>query len=329
MTKIWFTICAPRRVFKRATPAALLAFVSLFAVAVGLAWGMPPANAAPSVASNCWPHAAAATDGHLALDRSSVRPGEQVLGVLSGFEQWPEGLFGGSGETFQSCGTWGTHETEVIIHDTAGFFLLRVPAHTEPGSYQVEVRFYQGSADEADGTKPVRLTTSVAVTDEPMHEAGVSPACALRHSAATNGRLTKPAPVHPGGQLPVSLTGVKSIGFLNEYDDLYFVACLAGRATPITYSGAPRSSFTVAVPSGLRPGSSQLVVTGVSRHVVSWRRSILVQGQQAATPTPTPTQQSPVAVTGSDPWLLAGAAAALAGIGGVLLLAAQRRRPTR
>jgi hypothetical protein len=314
---------------KRALPAAMRAVISLFAIVFGLALGMPPAIAAPSAATSCWPDEAAATDGHLALDRSLVRPGEQVLGVLSGFEQWPEGLFGGSGETFQSCGTWGTEETEVIRHDTAGFFLLSVPAHTKLGTYQVVVRFYPGSAYEDDGTKPVRLTTSVTVTDEPMYAAGVSAACALRHAEAAKGRLTKPVPVLPGGELPVSLTGVKSTGFLNEYDDLYFIACLAGRATPVAYSGAPRLSFTMAVPSELRPGTHKLVVTGVSDQVVSWRRSIRVQRQQAATPTPTRTQQPPVAVTGSNPWLPAAAAAALAGTGGVLLLTARRRRPTR
>jgi hypothetical protein len=263
----------------------------------------------------------ASTDGRLTLDRTSVRPGDTVLGVLSDFRQWPQGIVGGgSGETFLSCTPWLRQgEIMSLAHDAAALYLIHVPLGTKPGTYPIGVHFFKEATPLPGLGFTIGLTASLTVTDTPRAQAGVSPACALKHAASPVGALAVPASVQPGGTLPVSVTGVTKSYQLNEYERLYFVACLAGRATAVTYPRTPSLSFTVPVPSGLRPGSYDLVVTGIvaanqntNAGIFSWHRKVLVQGPE-------------LSATGGNLWPAIAAGAALLGAGGWLMLVARRR----
>jgi LPXTG-motif cell wall-anchored protein len=262
----------------------------------------------------------ASGDGRLTLDRTSVRPGDTVLAVLSHFRQWPQGIVGGgSGETFASCTPWLPFpEIMAVAHDTAGLYLIHVPLGTKPGRYPVGVEFLK-EPSHTDFGFHIGLTAWLTVTANPPAQVGVSPACALKHAASPVGALSTPASVRPGGTLPVSVTGVAKSYPLNEYERLYFVACLAGRATPVSYPRNPSLSFTVPVPSGLRPGSYDLVVTGIvaanqntNANFFSWHRTVVVQGLE-------------LPATGGNLWPVIAAGAALMGAGGWLMFIARRR----
>ena len=319
---------------------------------VGTASATPRAKV--STAYACQTGFPTATDGHLVLGSRYVRPGGFVLGVLSGFTQWPQALIGGaSGETFLDCSPWPSSDlAEVIVHDSAGYFLLPVPPSAVPGTYIVGVRFHQGSTGPFDDLTPtVELTASVIVTGNPAAPGAASPACQVPHAAASAGTLGVPAVVHPGDSMPVTLAGTTT-GLLNEYDRLCFVACFDGQPTVVTYPGPAStrtsSAFTVPIPSGIAPGAYQLAVTGVGTsgntppseptRVVTWRHAVTVQVKQAtSTPRPsalvTPAQtatpqpsssatpnQSPtpgLAATGShiNPWRAAALGTTLALLG--------------
>src|SRR5664279_4859202 len=123
-----------------------------------------------------------------------------------------------------------------------------VPIGTKPGTYQVGVRFYEGGTSTFQGGHKVQLTASLTVSAEPPATTRVSAACQLNHPAAKTGVLAAPTTVHAGTTLPVSVTGVAHTYVLNEYDHLFFVACLAGRATAVAFPGslelaAPSQSF--------------------------------------------------------------------------------------
>lgn len=319
--------CA-RKVCGGAIPLALLVAVAPLALVLAPAQAAAQAPSARAASAECGRNIPLATDGRLTLDRTSVRPGDSVLGILSNFRQWPEGLIGGgSGETFESCATWGPNqESEVLFHDAAGMFLFPVPLGTKPGTYQVEVIFFQGSTDPMQYEHRARLTTPVTVTTQPADMP--SAACRLHHGVAGPGALTAPATVQAGGDLTVTVLTRRYGAYLNEYDRLYFVACLNGRATVIAHQSTRPRSFTVPVPSGLQPGSYDLVVTGLLPDgagqvaINSWHSSVVVQ---AAPSSPSP---PPLAVTGADPWLATALGLTLATAGGWLLLAA-RRRATR
>lgn len=323
--------------------AVTVAVVALFAGGPALAPVSAQARAAGSAVPLCEQTLPAATDGHLAVDRTPARPGEPAIGVLSGFQQWPQGLVGGgSGEVFESCTPWGTGDLQVMIHDTSALFLIPVPAGTHAGTYGVSVMFHQGSTTPTDLTQTVRLSASLTVGDT----TGPSSVCRLQHATASAGVLHLPDSVHAGDELPVTVTGADT-SYLNEYDHLYFVACLAGYATPITYPGTASarstSTFTVPVPAALAPGAYELRVTGAladtavpANAVVWWRQTVVVQ-KQAVAPTQTtaprpPAQpaQPPLAVTGADAWLTAAAGVALVLAGaGLLYLSARRRTAGR
>jgi hypothetical protein len=263
-----------------------------------------------------------ASDGRLTLDRTSVRPGDTVIGVLSDFRQWPHGLVGGgSGETFKVCTPWQPYrDYPVLGHDTAALFLIHVPAGLKAGGYPVSVRFFKDATSSSDIGFHVGLTTTLTVTTNPPAPIGVSPACALHHAAAPFGALSAPMSVPAGGSLRVAVTGVGRIFPLGESQRLYFVACLAGQATPVVYPRDPGPSFTVPVPPGLRPGSYDLVVTGVAAAnpeseaaILSWHRTVTI--------TETPV----LPATGTPVWSAIAAAAALMAAGGWLQLVASRR----
>jgi hypothetical protein len=307
----------------RSVPGLSL-LIAWLLLALALALNVAPAGAAPPADPNCGGAVPAATDGHMELDRAAVRPGEPALGVLTNFRQWPIRLIGGgSGETFLSCTPW-LPGAEVMIHDAAGLFLMPVPIGTKPGTYQVSVRFYEGGISALRGGRKVQLTAALTVSAEPPATTEVSAACRLNHTTAKTGVLEAPTTVHAGTTLPVSVTGVAHTVVLNEYDRLFFVACLAGRATAVTFPGGlevnpPSLSFSVHVPPGLPAGTYDLAVTGTLPDVgiVSWHRIVVVQ-------------QSPVlAVTGTVGSLAVTVGAGLVATGGLLLFfGARRRRPT-
>ena len=265
----------------------LLLAAALFAV-----FGPPASSAsADPAAAVCTKQLPAATDGHLTLDRTSVKPGESTLAVLSAFHQWPQRLIGGgSGETFLSCAPWlPLGRAEVMIHDSAGLFSISVPAGTKPGTYSVGVVFYQGSTQPSltEGGREVHLSVPLIVTNHPA-TSGNSPVCQLHHAAAPTGRLQAPSSTQPESTLPVAVMGVSQshIGALNEYRHLTYVACFGGHATTTTSA----SGFNLLVPPAMQPGSYDLKVTGVvDGKVVTWTRSVAVLGTSQPTPTPTRT----------------------------------------
>ena len=126
----------------------------------------------------------AATDGRFTLDRSTVQPGDDIVGVLTDFQQWPAGLIGGgSGETFLSCTPWASAESaEVIRNQGAPLVLLAVPVDAVPGTYTVSVVFQEGSTQPSPtDARTARLTASVTVaTQAAPTSGGPSPACRLQ-----------------------------------------------------------------------------------------------------------------------------------------------------
>jgi hypothetical protein len=228
----------------------------------------------------------AATDGTLTLDTPTVEAGTQGFGILTAFEQWPVGLVGGgSGETFLSCTPWSPNgDAEVMPNEDAALFLFGVPAGTTPGSYPVSVLFYEGSQQiSGDGTL-VRLSTTVAVSSGPASGLQESPACALPGSEATVGQLLGDDEVAAGGSVSLTVSGVAgtALSAINEYDDLWYVACLSEDATPIVHDATAPMAFELAVPAGFPAGDHTVRLFGLlDGAVVWWERTITVVGSAA------------------------------------------------
>ena len=273
----------------------------------------------------CQQDLTAATDGRFTLDRSTVQPGDDIVGLLTDFQQWPAGLIGGgSGETFLSCTPWASAESaEVIRNQGAPFVLLAVPADAAPGTYTVSVVFQEGSTQPfPTDARTARLTATVTVaTHAGPSTGGTSAACRLRATAAPVGQLAATAPARPGRALPVTLTGVPAdrLSTMNEYDRLWFVACIAGVATTIAHIDAAPTAFQVDLPATLAPGSHPLQVFAlVDGQVALWEQAITV-----VVPTTTTTPGG-LPRTGTDAWSTTGAAMLAIVAGGLALLAARR-----
>ena len=244
-------------------------------------------------------------DGTLRLANAQVAPGGEVLAVLTGFRQWPAGLVGGgSGETFLGCTPWRPlGDAEVMPHQDAALLLLPVPATATPGTYRVGVVFREGSRLPSGDGRLARLTVPLVVTRHPVAGAGTSAACGPTAATATTGVLLAPARAAPGATVRLRLTGVPtgSVSTLNEADRLWFVACIAGRATAVAHTAAAPSAFDVRVPT--RAGPHAVRVTGVvDGRPVSWQRTITVAapaGSPSAAPTTAPPPATPTAPTGA------------------------------
>jgi hypothetical protein len=217
-----------------------------------------------------------ASSGTLQMDSATVVAGSAALALVTGLDQWPTGIIGGgSGETFLSCTPWApAGVAEVTPSEEAAFLLVDVPEGAPPGTYPVSVRFFDPAAAEPT---IVRLETSVTVTSDPVDPEPGS-VCGLDVVPAAVGELggdesvvrTEPATISLGG------VGVDRLTVLNEYDRLWFVACLDGVATPVV-TDDPTAPFVIGVPRSLEPGTYGLRVLGVlDGEFVSWERSLLV-----------------------------------------------------
>ena len=264
------------------SPLTRLAAATLFGGALAVL-PLTVISSRPAAAqSTCEQELPAATDGTLTLDRSTVQPGDDIVGLLTGFQQWPVGLIGGgSGETFLSCTPWAPQGRAVVIRQGAPFALLSVPATAKPGTYSVSVVFYEGATQPVGGNgQPVRLTAPIKVVAATVPGAGAtSPACQTQASAAPVGQLVAAGPARPGRALTVSLRGVdpSSLTTLNEYDQLWFMACIGGLATPVAHRADPPAAFAVVVPRGLETGTYSLRVIGVlDDAVVAWELPVAV-----------------------------------------------------
>lgn len=216
----------------------------------------------------------AATDGTLTLDTPSVQAGTSGLAVLTEFEAWPVELIGGgSGETFLSCTPWSTHgEAEVMPSQDAALFLFEVPPGIAPGTYPVSVLFYEDPSQPGGAATIVRLGTTFTVTDEPAWGTQDGPACALPGSRAPEGELLSDGAAGPGDAVTLTLSGVPTdlLGQINEYDDLWFVSCISGFATPVVHEATPPGAFHVQLPPGMAPGVHTVRTFGLLRGAVVW-----------------------------------------------------------
>jgi len=295
--------------------AGLLAGCCLVALAITFGAGQEAAAQSPI----CEQDVSAATDGRFMLDRSVVSPGDDILGVLTDFQQWPAALIGGgSGETFLSCTPWAPDgSAEVIPSQGAPFLLLAVPADVAPGPYTVSVVFQEGSTQptQTDG-HTARLTAQVTVAAHaPLSGGGTSPACGFSPPPASVGQLAATASVRPGRPLAVTLTGVPPVQLspMNEYDRLWFVACLDGVATPIAHLDEAPTAFTVDTPTGLAPGGHPLRVLGrLDNQDASWVVSVNVAATSGLPPS------------GTDAFATTMAGILAIVLGGLALLAARR-----
>lgn len=236
-----------------------------------------------------------ATDGTLTLDAATVQAGTAALGVLDDFAQWPEGLVGGgSGETFSSCTPW-LGDAEVISTPDAALFLVDVPAGTAPGTYPVSVVFLEGSTQPIGDGSLVRLSTTVTVTSEPVVSAP-GPACALEGDAATSGQIVGDDTAVVGDALTVGLSDVTgTVWYFNEYDQLWAVACLDGRAV-VVLRDLTTAPVDLTLPVGLQPGAYTLRVWGIlDGAVVWWERAVTV----TAAPAPPAPEPGPATVESS------------------------------
>jgi len=239
------------------------------------------APAAPAAAETplCQQSLPQPSSGNFELDRGSVRPGETTIGVVSGLAAWPVHLFGGSGETFTACLPGAAFpRAEVMAHDDAAYFLVAVPASLRPGSYRVGLLFYEGGGPLSGG-RLVRFDVPLTVTAHPAPVSGTTPACRHTHPAAGTGALAGPGRAQIGVPISAVLRGLdpRMIGVLNEYDGLDYIACLAGRASPITHLVRSDTPFQVPVPADLTPGGHSLVVIGPGPGgLVRWRLVVVL-----------------------------------------------------
>lgn len=236
-----------------------------------------------------------ATDGTLTLDAATVQAGTAALGVLDDFAQWPEGLVGGgSGETFYSCTPW-LADAEVISTPDAALFLVDVPAGTAPGTYPVSIVFREGSTQPVGDGTLVRLSTTVTVTSEPVGSAP-GPACSLPGGPAGVGQVVGDDTAVVGDALTVGLSDVSgTVWYFNEYDRLWAVACLDGRAV-VVLQDLTTAPVDLALPVGLPPGAYTLRVWGIlDGAVVWWERAVTV----TAAPAPPAPEPGPATVESS------------------------------
>jgi hypothetical protein len=303
------------------TPRSKLAGRLVVSVALLGAASVHAARAsAAQAAEECEQDIPAATDGRLTIDQPVVAPGGTILGLLSDFQQWPAGLIGGgSGETFLSCTPWApTGDAEVMTLREAALFLVTVPSGTPPGEYPVSVLFFEGSQQPSgDGTQ-ARLSGTVTVASSAP--AGSSPVCALPAVPAPIGELLVDEPTIVGDALGLSLTGVPvppGVEYFNEYDRLWYVACVGSTAVPIAGQDQAPGEFDVALPAGVPAGPVTVRILGVYEGaLVVWERTVTVA--QATTSTLPRTGLSPAG--GASP------VAVLLMVAGLLLVIAARTR---
>jgi hypothetical protein len=294
------------------------ALLGLAGPAVAFAAAPAPAAVEVPVCEQTLP---AATDGVVTLDTPTVRAGGTALGVLTGVAQWPAGLVGGgSGETFLSCTPWTPlGDAEVMTTPEAGLFLVDVPAGTPAGTYPVSLVYYEGSQQTsgADGTL-VRLGTTLTVTTAPVAVPSVGAACSIPGAPAASGQLVTVDTVAAGGVVRLGLTAVTDPRiYFNEYDALWFVACLDGVATPVLQDVAS-TPFDLTVPAGTPAGPHTIRLWGAGGlQVMWWERTVVV------TPAPAPDPNG-LAITGASTAAGATAATFLA-LGGVALVLVRRR----
>lgn len=270
----------------------LVVVVALALTGVGLAVvsAAPPASAGTL---DCGLPAGRPTSGQLQLDRSSVRPGERTIGIVSDLRTWPIRLIGGgSGETFESCVPWAPGiRTEVMVHDNAGYFVVSVPATVRAGTYQIGLVFAEGGTPLTGGTL-VRFNVPLTVTASPAPITGSTKACQQSHRSATVGTLQS------GGGFIGRTLGAQiiagdplQVGGLNEYDRLAYIACLAGQAYPVTGLASSTSQFSLPVPADLQPGNHSLVVfgwTAAPGGIATWRATVLIEAAPTLQLSPDP-----------------------------------------
>jgi hypothetical protein len=239
-----------------------------------VAWLLMSTNASAQDVPVCEQDLPAATSGTLRMDSATVAAGGPALALVSGLDRWPTELIGGgSGETFLSCTPWAPQgAAEVMADEDAAVLLVPVPAGTAPGSYPVSVVYV-----DPDAAEPVRLRTTVTVAPDPVAPSrGV--VCELDGPDAAAGELTGDDSIPSGatGTFALDDVGADRLTVLNEYDRLWFVACLDGIATPVV-SDDPGVPFTVAAPAALEPGAHRLRLLGLlDSTLVVWQRGIVV-----------------------------------------------------
>ena len=255
---------------------------------------MANANSVASICTNL----PQATDGNLVLDRHSVRPGQSVLAVLSGFYQWPQAYIGGgSGETFLSCTPWVYERPEVMVHDAAGLFLVNVPSSAKPGTYSIYVAFAQGSTSA--GMPPAGSLRRLAVTLTVSKTAPItasSRACQLRHVAAPAGHLNAQWSETSDPVIAASIAGVPAsrLGILNWIDQLRYVGCIDGQALPVTRLANGTAQFLLN-PLGVAPRPHVVTLIGVlDQKVVQWSHTVITPAPEV----PTCSTRVPLATTG-------------------------------
>ncbi|MCL3863225.1 hypothetical protein [Actinotalea sp. K2] len=268
----------------------------------------------------------AATDGTLTLDVPAVQAGTPVLGVLTGFGEWPTRFIGGgSGETFISCTPWapmGAAEAMALESQDAGLFLVGVPVGTAPGAYPISVMFYEGSGTMHDGGTLVRLSTTVTVSADPITlTPGV--ACQRTGGQAPVGRLIGDDTAPVGGRLTLGLADVPSDTtiYFNEYDQLWFLACLDGRAL-VVRENISAGTAELEVPPGLAAGTYTLRLWGLLDGNRVWWERVVTVADDARPATPA---RPTLPATGAS-WLPAVSLALLFVATGALALRATRRR---
>lgn len=240
-------------------------------------WLLMPSSVAAQDQPVCEQELPAATSGTLRMDSDTVAAGGSALALVSGLDRWPVELIGGgSGETFLSCTPWAPQgAAEVMPSEHAALLLVQAPVGTPPGSYPVSVVYV-----DPDGADPavVRLSTTVTVVPGPV-EPSRGVVCELDGPRAAAGVLAGDDSIVRGatGTFELDDVGPDRLTVLNEYDRLWFVACLDGIATPVV-SDDPNAAFTVAAPPGIDAGAHRLQLLGLlDSTLVVWERSIVVE----------------------------------------------------
>ena len=238
------------------SPLTRLAAATLFGGALAVL-PLTVISSRPAAAqSTCEQELPAATDGTLTLDRSTVQPGDDIVGLLTGFQQWPVGLIGGgSGETFLSLHPVGAAGPRRGDPPGRAVRAALGPGDGEAGHLQRERRVLRRCDAAGRGQRPARPphSTDQGGRRNRPNAGATSPACQTQASAAPVGQLVAAAPARPGRALTVSFRGVDpaSLTTLNEYDQLWFMACIGGLATPVAHRADPPAAFAVVVPRGL------------------------------------------------------------------------------
>lgn len=252
---------------------------------------LAPAAPAASETPICQQTLPEPASGTFTLDRTSLRPGERTIGIVSGLASWPVHLFGGSGETFEACVPGAAFpRVEVMAHDNAAYFLVPITPSLPAHNYQIGLLFYEGG-QPLSGGRLVRFNAALTVTAHPTPVSGITPACQQTHPAATTGGIAGPGGALTGTPITAAVRGLdpRWTGGLNEYDRLDYIACLAGQATPITDLRRSDSPFEVPVPADLASGRHSLVVIGLGAGgLVTWRIAVLVLAHPELNLSPNP-----------------------------------------